>query len=86
MALNSSPAMWYGVPGPDDAYERPPGFDFASLISSPRLLTGSVARVTSTRSDALIGAIGAKSRRSWNGLVGISDSFTVCVFDISSSV
>jgi hypothetical protein len=43
-------------------------------------------RVTSTRSEALIGATGAKSRSSWNGLVGISDSLTVCVFDIRSSV
>lgn len=30
--------------------------------------------------------MGTKSRISWKGLFGISDSFTVCVFDISSSM
>ena len=50
------------------------------------LLAGSAAFATSTRSAELIGAIGAKSRISWNGLFGISDSLTVCVFDINSSV
>jgi hypothetical protein len=29
---------------------------------------------------------GTKSRISWYGLFGISDSLTVCVFDITSSV
>ena len=33
-----------------------------------------------------MGAIGTKSRISWKGLFVISDSLTVCVLDISSSV
>ena len=86
IALNSSPAMWYGVPGPDDAYESAPGFAFAAAISSASVDAGRLLRATRTRSDELIGATGTKSRMSWNGLVGISDSLTVCVFDISSSV
>jgi hypothetical protein len=86
IALNSSPAMWYGVPGPDDAYESAPGFALAAAISSRKVVCGKPLRATRTRSEELIAAIGAKSRISWNGLVAISDSFTVWVFDISSKV
>ena len=82
----SSAAMWYGVPGPEDAYDSAPGLALASFSNSPRSRAGRSARATSTRSDELIGAIGTKSRSSWNGLLGISDSLTVCVFDITSSV
>src|SRR6185295_1822888 len=62
IALNSSPAMWYGVPGPDDAYVIAPGFAFAAAISSATVETGKPLLATRTRSDELIGAIGTKSR------------------------
>ena len=41
---------------------------------------------TITRSDALTGATGTKSRINWNGLLVISDSLVVWVFDIISRV
>src|SRR3954447_23187447 len=40
IALNGAPAMWYGVPGRDDAYESAPGFAFAAAISSCRVDAG----------------------------------------------
>ncbi len=51
ITLNSSPAMWYGVPGPDDAYDMPPGLALAALISSGSVLCGNAALATSTRSE-----------------------------------
>jgi hypothetical protein len=64
----------------------PPGLALAAAISSRRLFCGRAALATSTRSAQLIGATGTKSRVSWKGLFGISDSLTVCVLLITSSV
>src|SRR4029078_4724116 len=70
IALNRSPAMWYGVPGPDDAYESPPGFAFAAAISSASVDAGRPLRATRTRSDELIRATGTKARIKWDGFGG----------------
>ena len=50
------------------------------------LVAGTDGCTTISRSELLTGATATKSRMSWNGLFGISDSFAVCVFDIISSV
>jgi hypothetical protein len=65
---------------------RPRGFDFASCTSSFTDFTGSEGCTTISRSEEFTGATATKSFISVNGFFGTSDSFTVCVFDIISSV
>jgi len=50
------------------------------------ILAGRSAGTTMIRSELLTGATATKSRISWKGLLGTSDSFVVWVFDIISSV
>jgi len=55
-------------------------------MSSGRVLAGTFGFTTSIRSEAFTGAMPTKSDMSLKGLLGSSVSFTVCVFDITSSV
>ena len=86
IALNSSPAMWYGVPGPDEAYERLPGLGLRQLEQ----LAEVVHRQGSARHQHQVRGIDRRDRcevaQQLERLGRISDSLTVCVFDISSSV
>ncbi len=55
-------------------------------MNSLTSFAGTDGCTTITRSEELIGVTATKSRISWNGLLGISDSLVVCVFDMASSV
>ena len=55
-------------------------------MNSFRFAAGTDGWITIRRSEELMPVIGAKSRIRSNGFFGISVSFTVCVFDITSSV
>ena len=62
MLLNNSPAMWYGVPVPEEAKLNLPGSALACLTRSGRFLTGNCERTTSASGASLTGATATKSR------------------------
>ncbi|CFN67319.1 Uncharacterised protein [Bordetella pertussis] len=59
---SSAPAIWAGLPGPAEAYERRLGLALASATSSAIELTPTVGLATSSSGVEPASATGAKSR------------------------
>src|SRR6185503_14361118 len=75
--LKSSSARWVAPPAPADAPFSLPGRAWASASSSPTFLAGRSGRTTSSIGLMPTGATAAKSRRTSNGMLGVSAGATV---------